>query len=87
MKLILQNQYFVQHKIQNPHILNLMIPNENLYIFSFSSLHNDVNIKIVIIYKKMKVIHFCLILQGFWSILVKRLRRDDRFFEKCYVCW
>lgn len=35
----------------------------------------------------MKLIHFCLILQGFWSILVKRLRRKHFFSEKCYVCW
>ena len=87
MKLNLQNQYFVQHKLPNPYILALINLNEKIYIFSFISLHNDVDIKIVIIYKKMKVIHFRLILQGFWSILVKRLRRKHFFSEKCYVCW
>ena len=61
----LQKQYFVRTHTHKPYILNHTFLYENLFTFSCWGLHNDVDIKIVIIYKIRNFIHFSLLLKGF----------------------
>ena len=57
--------YFEYIYCITPNILLLKKYSEYLFIIGLLGLHNNVNIKIVIIYKKRKNIHFSLLLPGF----------------------
>lgn len=73
-------QYFECICVANPNILLLNTCTVYLCIVGLRGLHNNVDIKIVIIYKKRKNIHLSLLLMGFYSIVIKPSRSMDDFY-------